>query len=96
MYQTVLKVSLGHGHRQEVNLPGEKVRILAVGTRNNCPTLWFEAAGFIDTAQTTPVRVFVALNDETYDDMEGSQYVGTVQLDGKDLHIYVNGVPLKR
>lgn len=96
MYQTVLKVSFGFGHRQELNLPGEKVSVLAVGVRKNKLAMWIETIGFVDTAQSTPVTVFVVKNGETYDDMVGSQYVGTVQEDDDDLHIYVKGAPLKR
>lgn len=96
MHQTVLEVKLGFDHKQVLNLPGETVRVLAVGARNKCVSMWIEAVGFVDTAQTTPVTVFVAMNSETYDDMEGSQYVGTVLVDEKDLHIYVSGAPLCR
>lgn len=96
MTQTVMKVNLACDHRQELNVPGESVRILAVGTRDNRLSMWIEAVGFVDTAQSTPVTVFVAMNGETYDDMEGSQYIGTVQMDDEDLHIYVSGAPLCR
>ena len=96
MHQTVLEVKLGFEHKQVLNLPGEKVQVLTVGARNKCVSMWIEAVGFVDTTQTTPVTVFVAMNGETYDDMEGSQYVGTVLVDEKDLHIYVSGAPLGR
>ena len=90
MYQTVLKIDLDHSHKQKINLYGEAVRVLSVGTRGNCLAMWVEVIGFIDVSQSIPVTVYVVQNDETYDDMGGSQYIGTVQVDEHDYHIYVS------
>ena len=96
MFNSVLKVKLEPIHKQSVTLSGERVTLLAVGQEAGGMVLWYESSGFVDTAQGTPVTVYIAQTDQTYEDIADSVYVGTVQMENGDVrHIYASGAPSK-